>query len=68
MKKDERKIPNERGPYGGYNDVEDAKLEKRRGNLGTTNGADSEYTKMIKLLMLKVNSHISHCWVSKMLL
>ena len=28
----------------------------------------AQCTKMIKLFILKVDSHISHCWVSKMLL
>ena len=38
------------------------------GNLGTEDGVGLEYTKMIILFILKVDSHISHCWVSKMLL
>ena len=67
VKKDERKLRNERWWYGGWDDAEDAELEKWRGNLGIEDGADSECTKMIKLL-LKVDSHISHCWVSKILL
>ena len=37
-------------------------------NLGIEDGANSECTKMIKLFMLKVDYHISHCWVLKMLL
>ena len=35
------------------------------GNLGTEDGANSECTKMIILFILKVDHHISHCWVSK---
>ena len=38
------------------------------GNLGTEDGANSECTKMIILFILKVDSHIFHCWVSKILL
>ena len=65
VKEDERKLPNESGRYRGWDDAE---LEKRRGNLGIEDGVDSECTKMIKLFILKVDSHISHCWVLKMLL
>ena len=61
VKKDERKLPNERGRYGGWDDAEDAELEKQRGNLGTKDGVSLECTKMIKLFILKANSHISHC-------
>ena len=68
VKKDERKLPNERGGPRGWDDAEDVELEKRRGNLGTKDGADSKYTKMIMLFILKVDSHISYCWVLKMLL
>ena len=68
MKKDERKLPNERGWYGGCDDAEDAELEKQRSNLGTEDGASLECTKMIKFFILKVDYHISHCWVLKMLL
>ena len=37
-------------------------------NLGIEDGVDLECTKMIKLVILKANCHISHCWVLKMLL
>ena len=62
------KLSNERGRYGGWDDAKDAEMEKRRGNLGTEDRAGSECTKMIKLFILKVDFHISHCWVLKMLL
>ena len=65
VKKDERKLPNERRWHGGWDDAE---LEKQRDNLGTEDGVDSECTKMIILFILKVDSHIFHCWVSKILL
>ena len=57
VKKDERKLPNERRWHGGWDDAE---LEKQRDNLGTEDGVDSECTKIIKLIILKVDSHISH--------
>ena len=36
--------------------------------LGRENGTGSKCTKMLLLFILKVDYHISHCWVSKMLL
>ena len=63
VKKDERKLPNERGWYGVWDDPKDVELEKQKRNLGTEDGVGSEYTKMIKLFILKVDYHISYCWV-----
>ena len=60
VKKYERKLPNERGRYGVWDDPKDVELEKQKRNLGTEDGVGSEYTKMIKLFILKVDSHISH--------
>ena len=68
VKKNERKLSNEKGWYGGWDDIEDTELEKRRGNFGTKDEVGSECTKMIKLFILKADYHISHCWVLKMLL
>ncbi|WKA00346.1 hypothetical protein VitviT2T_018708 [Vitis vinifera] len=47
VKKNEKKLPNERGWYGGWDAAEDAELEKRMGNLDIEDGAGSECTKMI---------------------
>ena len=56
VKKDERKLPNERGWHGGWDNAEDVELEKWRGNLDIEDGAGS---KMIILFLLKAYSHIS---------
>ena len=63
VKENEKKLPNEKGWHGDWDDVEDAELEKQRGNLGTEDETNSKYTKIIILFILKVDSHISHCWV-----
>ena len=68
VKKDERKLLNERRWHEDWNDAEDDELEKRRGNLGTEDGTCSKCAKMILLFILKVDYHISHYWVLKMLL
>ena len=47
VKKNEKKLPNERGWYGGWDAAEDAELEKQMGNLDIEDGASSECTKMI---------------------
>ena len=53
--------------HGGWDDAEDAELEKQRSNLGTKDGVGSECTKAIILFILKVDYHISHCCVPKMI-
>lgn len=55
MKKDEKKLQNEREWHGGWDDVE---LEKRKDNLGIEDGADLECIKMIILFILNVYYHI----------
>ena len=65
MKKDEKKLQNEREWYGSWDDVEP---EKRKDNLGIEDGAELECIKMIILFILKVDFHIFYYWVSKMLL
>lgn len=61
MKKDEKKLQNEREWYGGWDDIE---LEKHKYNLGIEDGADLECIKMIILFILNVYYHISYYWVS----
>lgn len=51
MKKDEKKLQNEREWHGGWDDVEP---EKRKDNLGIEDGADLECIKMIILFILNV--------------
>ena len=62
-----RELSNAREWYGAWDNAEDVEMENWRDNLGIKDEADLECTKMIKLFILKVDFHIFHCWVLKML-